>query len=312
MADEIAAPITRKQTLTQTHAIREELFAPNANQRATKETGIALANLLEIEYVREKPRLRLTGQDERREEHARSTTHLELDCLYNDHLLTSFAFETCGVPFCATVMQCKKTKYGLCFLHCRIYQPLTGWLRWCTINARDFCKSLGFTTVAAFSSSRSQDPALNEPLGKFIIDAFTDDLTQFDFFLDMVTAHPFLQNSLWFRETSLRVTDKVMMVNTYSFTHAKEKEAQRNTITGRKKISKRISAKEDRDSQFQASAQEVVFVKCILTLDKDAVGDIKFVMEKSLDNSTAEQKRARRAMKKKKKETERALGLEET
>ena len=71
---------------------------------------------------------------------------LDVGCQYNDQeILRLSVFIGMDVPCIATLMQCRKLKFGMQFLHVRIYQPLAKWVRYSTINMRDFCRRLGLT-----------------------------------------------------------------------------------------------------------------------------------------------------------------------
>eukprot|EP00397_Hematodinium_sp_SG-2012_P005922 GEMP01005947.1.p1 GENE.GEMP01005947.1~~GEMP01005947.1.p1 ORF type:complete len:1005 (+),score=263.09 GEMP01005947.1:203-3217(+) len=274
--------------------------APINNSRATPQTGICLAKLLEVEYIRHAPRLRLTGQDERRDDAARSVTYLDWDCLYNDNQLYTCAVEINGVPFLATLVQCKKTKYGMCFAHLRIYQPLTSWLRWCTLNVRDFCRSLGFPTINAMTSSLG--PSTNEGFRKYLVETFKDDLATFDFFEEMVFVLPAIQGDVMVSTTSLRFPEKALMINTYTRMNGeKERRSKRLGVRKKKNI-----IDQELEEQFKASAQEVVFAKLVVSVDPDSFVDLKIELESAMgadgDSPEAVAAAQKAASKKKKKD----------
>jgi hypothetical protein len=115
--------------------------------KVSKDTGAAIAKMVDVEWKGEKEmRVVLLNQEEDGDNVFGCSPTLEVGCLYNDQeILRLSVFIGMDVPVLATLMQCRKLKYGMQFLHVRIYQPLAKWARYSTINMRDFCRRLGLT-----------------------------------------------------------------------------------------------------------------------------------------------------------------------
>merc|ERR1712224_423015 len=97
--------------------------------------------------------------------------------------------------FMSTVLQCRNTKYGVSFLHIRVYNPLTNFSRWYTLNSRKFLASVGLPSIADFQkrilvreeSNLSnhtilhQVSELEDLYDRFVIGLFVDDFSKHQF-----------------------------------------------------------------------------------------------------------------------------------
>merc|ERR1719235_1523901 len=98
--------------------------------------------------MRDKPHLTLprTASDFADGEH-KATAELPQSCLLNDTAKISDCLVVGGMPVVARVLECRKKRCGLSYLHVGVHCPVTGWTRWRELVTRDACRTLGHRTM---------------------------------------------------------------------------------------------------------------------------------------------------------------------